>query len=165
MMVDSIASVFKSPFDSFSIHAADVGLFKALGLTPYQNVPVRTEFACGVARACGGRAQVGVFVAGAPAQFWRFVIDTTEGDRVEVKTGSGSFGEYWPVVCMIAAGRVKAGPAAAPAGVSDGVAETTLGVTGAVPTTDHTDCHCHGDRWDGLSPADLAYVATLGGEG
>lgn len=55
-----------------------------------------------------------VEVSSMPAQFWRFTItDRVEGPDVVIKTGSGTFSEYWPAAVLVAGGcfDIKEAPA------------------------------------------------------
>jgi hypothetical protein len=47
-------------------------------------------------------ATVRVEVAPMPAQFWRFSIIRPGGDKINLSTGSGGLGKYWPAAHVFA---------------------------------------------------------------
>ena len=48
------------------------------------------------------QASIKVSVCCMPAQFWKFEIQTEEGERYKVQTGSGSLTTYWESIKLIA---------------------------------------------------------------
>lgn len=87
------------------IHNGDRPLMKSLGLRTWAfsrdyldlgTVEVRDADA-------DAPATVKVEVSAMPAQFWRFTVTKTSGIFV-METGSGGFGDYWPIARQIAEG-------------------------------------------------------------
>ena len=50
------------------------------------------------------KANVKISVTCMPAQFWQFEVETDEGGKYNIETGSGSLSDYWDSVLKIAEG-------------------------------------------------------------
>ncbi len=92
----------------------DLALLKKLGL-PIWGAPIDEEKFIGEVfpypehEEPNGRTKVRIFVNCAPAQFYRFEIDRRSEDdgydgmeAVQVKTGSGTLTEHWPMALAVA---------------------------------------------------------------
>jgi len=94
-------------FDRFnSAYPEDCTLLRRLRIEPFVNVPHGFEHRVGEA-VVGDTGRVQIFVTCMPAQFWRFVVETADGDaryRWEVRTGSGTLCRYWQAVEQMAEG-------------------------------------------------------------
>lgn len=101
-----------SSFDAYT-HNGDDKLLRSLGLATSASGG-RGFLDIGTVELCEAKGDtpattIKVEVSSMPAQFWRFTVtrprdDTppTPVERLEVTTGSGSFGEYWPMVVAVA---------------------------------------------------------------
>ncbi len=100
----------------YSTHSDDLATLKSLGLDPWKDVPHAEEILIGEVypypvdeEKPGRRTRIRCYVTCMPAQFFRFVIvrpnengDHSDMEEVEVKTGSGSFSEYWKMAREVA---------------------------------------------------------------
>lgn len=48
------------------------------------------------------KAKVKISVTCMPAQFWQFEVETDEGHKFNIETGSGSLSDYWDSVMKVA---------------------------------------------------------------
>lgn len=87
-----------------STYSTDLKLFRELGLDPFYNISGhhevgRVEF--GSEDEDGSWVEIAVDCL--PAQFWKFTIYCAETETITtVTTGSGSLGDFWPAVKLIA---------------------------------------------------------------
>jgi len=90
--------------DLCEVGKGDVALFKELGLIPFANVELHSEIHVGTVKISKTN-KVDVFVSCLPAQSWRFVIETKEGDihrKTILQTGSGGLQDYWSAIKLFA---------------------------------------------------------------
>lgn len=100
----------------YSTRSDDLATLKALGLQPWKDAPYAEEILIGEVHPYpvdeekpGRRTRIRCYVTCMPAQFFRFVIvrpnengEHPDMEEVEVKTGSGSFSEYWNIAREVA---------------------------------------------------------------
>lgn len=83
-------------------YRVDLELFNKLGLNPF-TVHDKEELFVGEYKVPEyNNVIIKIWVSCWPAQFWRFEIDTSEGGKYSVETGSGSLTSYWDSVMQIA---------------------------------------------------------------
>lgn len=101
----------------------DLALMKHLGL-PEWEAPHQTEILVGKVipypneEAPGEETAISVYVACYPSQFFRFVVvrksedlDCPRMEEIEIRTGSGTLSDYWPMAMAVADGRLVVGQA------------------------------------------------------
>lgn len=103
---------------TFYTHNGDLDLAKRLGLDTSLQFPHAEWVELGTYehRWAGDKDvayRVRVSVNAMPAQFWRFNIVpiTTDGQFLEVSTGSGGLSDYWPTIKNMAEGMITVTPA------------------------------------------------------
>lgn len=75
------------------------------------------------------RYKVRVAVCTYPAKFWRFTVTPSDGEPVELSTGSGHLKDYWPTVELFAKGMFSAAPITDQAAPQPGEAVLIAGAT------------------------------------
>lgn len=90
-------SLFKAETSIF-----DLELFKDLGLKPFATDNNKKMFVGEYKLPHYEKANVKISVSCGPAQFWEFEVETDEGYKCTIKTGSGSLSDYWPSVLKVA---------------------------------------------------------------
>jgi hypothetical protein len=94
-------------FGESQTYRHDLPLFQQLGLQPFENLP-RTELVKVGTVTLGTVAIIDVSVECWPAQFWKFEIHLKDPKRLLVlTTGSGSLGDFWPIVEKFASGMIS----------------------------------------------------------
>lgn len=91
-------------FEKVETYPQDYELFNSLGLKKF-SVNIREDYLVGnVKLPHYEKANVSIYVRGYPSQFWKFEIETDEGDKYVIKTGSGGLYTYWNSVLLVAEG-------------------------------------------------------------
>lgn len=83
----------------YQTYAHDLDLFSELNLQPFRDAPHGERIEVGTVHLPAGEVKIEVTCA--PAKFWRFQLfpsDEGDGQRIIIRTGSGTLRDYWPSV-------------------------------------------------------------------
>ncbi len=86
-------------------YAADLKLFQELGLEPFATDKRETIFV-GEYKLPNyeNNVMVKIWVTCFPAQLWEFEVETDDGDKFNIKAGTGNLSSYWDSVLKVAKG-------------------------------------------------------------
>ena len=89
-------------WSEYRTYDRDLSLLRELGLKPFKGKIWDEIF---VGKVETENALIFIWVTGAPAQFFRFsIVDFGNYNTVNISTGSGTLGDYWPHVEKMAEG-------------------------------------------------------------
>ena len=92
----------KNALSSASTCSTDKPLFRALGLSPFTNIPTGTDYFVGEVKF-ENDSVVKIWVCPMPALFWKFEIFVLGSFKTtHVSTGSGALANFWGAVRLIA---------------------------------------------------------------
>lgn len=83
-------------------YQVDLELFQELDLKTFKT-DSHEQFVVGEYKLPNHKkAKVKISVTCMPAQFWQFEVETDEGNKFNIETGSGSLSNYWDSVIKVA---------------------------------------------------------------
>ena len=91
-------------FNTAQTYTQDLQLFKELGLKPFKVNCREKKYVGDYVLPDYDIGKIKIFVECYPAQFWSFEVETCEGEKLEISTGSGTLSEYWESVIHVATG-------------------------------------------------------------
>jgi len=80
----------------------DYELFDKLGLSRFDTNNKEEIFVGEYKLPYYEYTKIKIYVSFAPAQFWRFYVETEDGKKINIETGSGSLSDYWNMVLKVA---------------------------------------------------------------
>lgn len=85
-------------------YQVDLELFQELDLKTFKT-DSQEQFVVGEYKLPNyKKAKVKISVTCIPAQFWQFEVETDEGRKFHIETGSGSLSDYWDSIMKVAEG-------------------------------------------------------------
>lgn len=98
-------SLLTGPFQPYNF-TGEIEFLKKLGLNHQYYAKWGEDTYLGEYK--NNQSTIKVYVICMPAKFWKFEIETPDGQKWELTTGSGTIADYWPIALKFSEGMISA---------------------------------------------------------